>query len=204
MYATQQATSSPQPNRSPLHACHNVTTSQHPAHSTSNLCKVPPQAAQHQQQQPPADMHPSHSFEYDLPTQGQGTQNKGSQQQQQPPVLAKQESMSEAAPARYGVRLVDQHVHPRDGRDLGQQPGSQACQATRSGTPIDHQQPTHQHEQQQQHLVSWGALGPASAAQVHAGAAVGQTARSGSEGLMQALQGLHQQPPWDGLTVCLT
>lgn len=203
IYATQQATSSSQPNRSPLHACQNVITSQQPVHSTNDFSKVPSQAAG-QQQQPPADTHPSHSLEYNLPTQGQGTQDRGSQQQQ-PPVLAKQECSSEAAPARYGVRLVDQHAHPRDELDPWQQSAIQACQANGTGNPVDHQQPPHQHAQQyQQQLVSWGPVGPASAAQAHAGAAFGQIASSSSEGLMQALQELHQQPPWAGLTVCLS
>ena len=206
IYATQQATSSPQQNRSPLHACHNVISSQQPAHSTSGLLKLPSQPAQHQQQLA-ADAHPSQSFEYDPPTQGQSSQDKSSQQQhpsllQQQP--AKQASMSEATPVRGGVRLVDQHAHPRDERGLAHPSGGQTHLKGRTGTATAHKQPTrhHHHIQQQQQLVSWGALGPAVAAQACAGGAVGQTAGLGSEGIMQALQELHQQPPWADLTVC--
>ena len=211
MYATQQATSSPQPKRTPLHACHNVFISQQPVRSTSGLLKLPSQAAHHQQQLA-ANTHPSHSFEYGLPTQGQGSQDKGSQQQR-PSLwqqqLAKQASMSEATPITGCVRLVDQHAHSRGERGPAQQSGGPTHLEGRIGTATAHQQPTCHHiqhqqqqQQQQQQLVSLGASGHAVAAQACAGGAVGHRTSSGSEGIMQALQELHQQPPWADLTVC--
>lgn len=102
--------------------------------------------------------------------------------------------MSEATPARGGVRLVDQHAHPRDETGPREQSGHQTHLEGRTGAANNHQQ--------QQRLVSWGVLGPADAAQVSVGGAVGHRANSRSEGIMQALQEMHQQPPWAGLTVC--
>ena len=165
-------------------------------------------------------MRPSSSFEYDPHTQGQGSQDTGSQRQQPAelqPQLAKQASMkSEVTPARGGVRLVDQHVPPGDERGLPQQCGGRPHLEGRTGMATTLQEPTHHHDhhhieqqqqqqrqqlQQPQQLVSWGALGPADAAQAWAGA-VGHKVSLGSEGILQALQELHKKPPWTDLKVC--
>ena len=111
--------------------------------------------------------------------------------------------MSETTPSRGRVRLVNQHAHPRDERGPGQQSGRRTHLEGTTGTATDHQQPTRHHQyQQQQQLVSWDVLGHADAAQISVEGAVGHRASSRSEGIIQTLQELHQQPPWAGLTVC--
>lgn len=196
IYATQQATSSPQPNCSPRHACHNTTAPQQPANSSTSLCKPPPQAAQHQQQ-PPADKNPSHSFEYDLPTQEQGGQHDGGNEQQQSlgPLQqgVKQAGASEQTLARSGVRLVDQHATPTCMPD-----SRQHCNAL---PQEGRHRMTIGAQQQQQQLVPLGALGDADAVEGRPQGAVGQTGGAGSDGVLHSLWKLHQQPPWGGLTV---
>lgn len=55
--------------------------------------------------------------------------------------------------------------------------------------------------QQQQHLVSLGALGSADGVKGYSQGAIGQTGGAGSDGVLHSLWKLHQQPPWGGLTV---
>ena len=142
-------------------------------------------------------MHPSHSFEYDLPTQGQGSQGEGSQQLHLPQRQVAKQGLAGPTAARSGVMLVEQHAPARDGRGSPRPQSANQTQPEGRKETDDHQY----QQQQQQQLVSWGALGPADAAKAHAAGVVGQTASSASGGTLQTLQELHQQPPWAGLTV---
>ena len=211
IFVTQQATSSSQPSRSPLQACHNVIPAQHPAHPDHHPKPILTGPQHHQklaQGQGPG-------FECDVPTQGQD-----SQADQPHPSFhaqqhgANQEGVAEQLPARSSVQLEDQHASHGNAPDLMKESSMHKLEGQEGMARQDqhleqqqqqHQQQQQQHqqqqEQQQQQLVPWGVESHAGAGQV-TGHATGQQALGSARGsILQTLQELHQQPPWADLTV---
>ena len=218
IFATQQATSSSQPSRAPLHACHNVLAIQQRSLPSSQPKSQSKGAQLHHQK--PGDAA-GHECEYDAPTQEQDSQNDGPQLPQSLEVkqqFAHQQELPELAVASAGLtRLVNQQALPRRPADPVQVSDLQRPDAERPlaafaqaavHSPAQHpvQTSDQQHwnqQQQQQQLALACSDAPQflNSAQLSSQPVIGQTPAGG--GILQVLEQLHQKPPRLGLTVGL-
>ena len=121
IFATQQATSSSQPDRPPLHSCHNTVIHQTSSHPQPNSQpKSPSQHVdlqQHGKSGSALHQHPQQQgFQYCVPSEDEGIQD-GTHDHQQPSAFQQAPVHTDRLPLQQqpnqlhsaGVRLVDQH-----------------------------------------------------------------------------------------------
>lgn len=121
IFATQQATSSSQPDRPALHSCQNTVIHQTASHPQPNSQPKSPyqhvDLQQHGNSGSALRQHPQQlGFQYSVPSEDQGIQD-GAHDQHQPPALQQAPVCTDRPPLQQqpkqlhsaGVRLVDQH-----------------------------------------------------------------------------------------------